>query len=190
MTLIVMIIGIDISQIVYEGTGVARYVTEMVRNLIATDKNNRYVLFGSSLRRRSTFISFYDSLPQESKTRAELKTVPFPPKMLHILWNVLHIFPVEWLVGSLDIFWSSDWTQPPLLRAKGITTIHDLTIYRYPESFSEEIIAVHKRKLAHSKKVCAAFLCDSETTKDDAITILKIPKEKLFVIYPGSGVTH
>ena len=47
-----MKIGIDISQIVYEGTGVARYTKNLVENLLKIDKKNTYVLFGASLRKR------------------------------------------------------------------------------------------------------------------------------------------
>lgn len=43
-----MRIAIDISQIVY-GTGVSQYTENLVRHLLKIDKNNRYVLFGSSL---------------------------------------------------------------------------------------------------------------------------------------------
>ena len=42
-----MRIGIDISQIDYHG-GVAIYTQELVRNLVALDRENEYVLFGSS----------------------------------------------------------------------------------------------------------------------------------------------
>ena len=45
-----MRIGIDISQIVY-GTGVAVYTRELVRALLQLDQEDRFVLFGGSLRR-------------------------------------------------------------------------------------------------------------------------------------------
>ena len=57
-----MRIGIDISQIVFEGTGVANYTRNLVENLLKIsakggsasggDKKNTYVLFFSSLRRK------------------------------------------------------------------------------------------------------------------------------------------
>lgn len=72
-----------------------------------------------------------------------------------------------------------------MLQAKGITTIHDLTVFRFPESFPKEIVEVHTRKLKRSKEECDFFLCDSEATKKDAIEMLKIPSEKVQVIYPG-----
>lgn len=179
-----MRIGIDISQIVYEGTGVGNYVRKLVSELIALDKTNTYVLFGASLRLRNKFYAYYRSLACDKK-RVSLKTVPIPPMILDFLWNTLHIVPVEWFVGPLDVFWSSDWTQPPLREARGITTVHDLSIFKYPESFHRRILSVQKRRLLRAKQECNAFLCDSKATQKDLIELLRIDGTKTRVVYPG-----
>lgn len=181
-----MRIGIDISQIVHEGTGVGKYVQEMVRALLLHDSKNDYVLFGASLRKQQVFQAFYASLP--SRQNVTLRVFPIPPTVLDVLWNTLHILPVEWFIGSVDIFWSSDWTQPPLRSARGVTTVHDLTIFKFPESFAEKIVSVHKRRLYWSKKECSAFLCDSEATKNDCLEFLGIDGKKLTVVYPGYSI--
>lgn len=177
-----MKIGIDISQIVYEGTGVGTYVRRMVETLVRIDKKNEYILFGASFRRKHEFIAFYNSLPHD---HVQLVTVAIPPTLLDILWNRFHIMPVEKLVGPVDIFWSSDWTQPPLTHAAGVTTIHDLTPIKFPHETDGRIVATHKRRLAWVKKECKAVFCDSESTKKDVAELLHIPKEKLHVVYPG-----
>lgn len=177
-----MRIGIDISQIVYEGTGVGTYVRRMVESLVRLDTKNEYVLFGASLRRRGVFEAFYETL---SHARVRLVTVPIPPTLLDVLWNRLHILPVEKFTGLIDVFWSSDWTQPPLTQAKGITTIHDLITIRFPKEMDQRIVATHARRLRWVKKECAAVLCDSESTKKDVISLLGIPEGRLHVVYPG-----
>ncbi len=179
-----MRIGIDISQIVYEGTGVGRYVREMVRSLLKIDQTNEYVLFGASLRQKNKFYNFYNEVRTINKN-VTLKAWLLPPTLLDILWNQLHIVSVEWLIGNIDIFWSSDWTQPPLDRAKGITTIHDVSFLRFPESFDVKIVAVQKRRLAQAKRECQTFLCDSEATKKDVKKLLGIDEKRLRVVYPG-----
>lgn len=194
-----MRIGIDISQIAHERTGVATYVREMVRAMLTIDKKNEYILFGASLRRRQVFYQYFQSLPKIpgiekinsgnlTSHRIRLVVVPIPPTLLDLLWNRLHIIPIEWFIGPVDIFWSSDWTQPPLTRAKGVTTIHDLAVIRSPESFGgglRNIVETQKRRLKRAVKLNSAFFCDSEATKRDAIALLHISKEKLHVIYPG-----
>ncbi len=179
-----MRIGVDISQIVYEGTGVGRYVREMVTSLLSLDQENEYILFGSSLRRRNKFYTFYNQVKKLNKT-IKLKVWFLPPTLLDLLWNQLHILPIEWLIGNVDMFWSSDWTQPPLINARGITTIHDVSFLHFPESFDAKIIAVQKRRLARAKEECSAFLCDSEATKQDVKNFLNIEDRKLHVVYPG-----
>ena len=181
-----MRIGIDISQIVHEGTGVGKYVREMVRALVSMDTTNEYVLFGASLRKQHIFNAFYQSLPH--RELVTIKVVPIPPTILDIIWNIFHIIPINWFIGQVDVFWGSDWTQPPLSGARGITTIHDLTIMRFPESFHAKIIAVQKRRLQWAKKECELFLCDSIATKNDCISMLGIDNEKLKVVYPGFSV--
>lgn len=176
-----MKIAIDISQIVHEGTGVAAYVRNIVTHMVTIDAKNEYVLFATSLRKRSVFSAFVKSLPR----RVRLISLPIPPTILEILWNRLHIVPVEWLVGFVDVFWSSDWTQPPLLRAKGVTTIHDVSILRFPESFARTITDAHTRKLWLSKKYCSVFFCDSHASKKDVQELLGIDAEKIKVVYPG-----
>lgn len=177
-----MKIGIDISQIVHEGTGVARYVRELTRTLIAQDTDNTYVLFGASLRKRGVFATFFSTLP---KSKVRLVTAPIPPTVLDFLWNVLHIVPIEWFIGDVDVFWSSDWTQPPLAQAKGITTIHDVSFIKFPLEHAQKIRSVHKRRLYWVKKECEKILCDSIATKKDVTELLKISENKLQVVYPG-----
>ena len=181
-----MRIGIDISQIVYDGTGVGNYVRELVRTLVTRDSSNDYILFGASLRKKSVFKTFYRSLG--APKNVQLKVVSLPPTLLDILWNRLHILPVESFIGNVDVFWSSDWTQPPLKNAKGMTTIHDVSVLLYPNSFHKKILSVQKRRLKQAKKECSTFLCDSEATKNDCIKLLKIDGSKLHVVYPGFTV--
>ena len=182
--LLVMKIGIDISQIVYEGTGVARHVRYIVKTLLSIDQSNEYVLFGSSLRKKSILNSFVKEM-QQLHPRVIGKIISLPPTMLDCLWNILHIIPITRIIGHVDIFWSSDWTQPPLGTAKGVTTIHDLSFLKYPKQTDKRIIAVHNRRLKHALKECSMFFCVSESTKKDVMELYTMTSQKLSVVYPG-----
>ena len=193
-----MRIGIDISQIVYEGTGVATYVRRMVRALLTIDKKNTYILFGASIRKIYIFEEFFQEM-KKLHSNVEGKSVSIPPTILDIIWNRLHIYPVEKFTGPLDVFWSSDWTQPPLSYAVGVTTIHDLIALKFPEETHKKtefnglniranIVAIQKRRLAWVKKECKVIFCDSEATMKDVLELLRIPEERLHVVYPGISV--
>jgi hypothetical protein len=177
-----MRIGIDISQTAHGETGVANYVKNLIENLILLDKSNDYILFFSSLRK--TVPQFAKTLASNSP-KVKLKVRRIPPSMLDVFWNKLHIMPVEDIIGPVDIFISSDWTQPPTKKAKKATILYDLIIYRYPEETHTKIVYTQRRRLSWMKKECDMIFCISESTKQDAKDILGIEEERLKVIYPG-----
>ena len=179
-----MKIGIDISQIVYQGTGVATYTRSLVGGLARVDKDNQFVLFGSSLRGRKLIEEFIKGLP---KPQFRKKISFLPPKILEFLWNGIHLFPIENLIGEVDVFHSSDWLEPPTKKAKRVTTIHDFAVFKYPQTFQprggHNVVSNQKRKLFFVKNYSDMVICVSETTKQDAMEILKIPERKLKVVY-------
>ncbi len=192
-----MKIGIDISQLAYSG-GVPNYLYSLVSTLLKQDLENEYILFFSSLR---------GTLPQRVQdlttkhSNVAIKQFKLPPTVLHLLWNVLHILPIERLIGKVDVFLSSDWVEPPVQKAKKVTILYDLVVYKYPEeannntSFSlkkmlltPNIVTTQKKKLYWVKKEVDKILCISEATKKDAVDILGIPENKLKVILAGVNV--
>ncbi len=176
-----MRIGIDVSQVVYSGTGVANYLEKLVENLLKLDTRNEYILFFSSLR-RDLDLSLFNV--QESP-RVTIKTFKFPPLVLDLIWNRLHILPIEWLIGDVDIFITSDWTEPPTRKAKKATIIYDLIVYKNPEETARKIIDTQKRKIKWLKKESDVIFTISESSKKDIEEILKIDKEKIKVVYPA-----
>jgi len=180
-----MRIAIDVSQIVYTGTGVSRYVSHMVESCIRLAPEHEFILFGSSLRQKGALMSYVSSLTNRYKN-VRAVVLPFPLSILDILWNKLHILPIQIFLGDIDIFWSSDWIQPPIGKAFGMTTIHDVSFLHYPESFDKKILDVQKRRLFWAKKECRLFLCDSKATKDDVEKLLHLPSSSSVVVYPGS----
>lgn len=173
-----MRIGIDISQIVY-GTGVSNYTKNLVQTLLRIDKDNRYVLFGGAIRQLNNL----NYLSRQFSGNFEKKFFPLSPFILDFLWNKLHKFPIENFVGNVDIFHSSDWTQPPAKTAKLVTTIHDLVPILYPETSHPKIVAVHKRRLEWVKKEVDRVIAVSEATKRDIVKYLGISPDKISVIY-------
>ena len=175
-----MKIGIDISQTAYKGTGVARYTTSLLKGLLRYDTKNEYILFFSSLRRPVP-----DEILKIIENKAEIKRFRIPPSILSILWNKIHKVPIERFIGKVDLFLSSDWTEPPAKHAKKITVIHDLVPYKYPETSDKKIIETHKQRLKWVKKESDLISCNSNATAADAIEILGLKKENIRVVYPG-----
>lgn len=179
-----MKIGIDISQVAYEGTGVARYVRSMIDAILEFDTKNEYTFFFSSLRR-----SLPENLEKSIKEKHTLITAKLPPTALDILWNQAHIYPIEKFIGKQDVYISSDWTQPPS-SAKKVTVVHDLVFMKYPETVHKKILAVQKRRLAYVKKEVDLILADSQATKDDLVKLLAIPERKIQALYPAVTIPN
>lgn len=192
-----MTIGIDISQTAFRGTGVARYTTSLVRSLVTYDKDNTYVFFYSSLR-----------IPLDQELRHiithnghTVKEFKLPPTLLSFLWNRLHLVPIESFIGEIDVFMSSDWTEPPTRHALKVSTLHDMIIYTYPETtrsstgvnvrsitISPNIVAQQKQRHALLKKEAHGIFVDSKHTKKDAIEHLHIDKNMLHLLYPAVDI--
>ncbi|MBI3379903.1 glycosyltransferase family 4 protein [Candidatus Gottesmanbacteria bacterium] len=178
-----MKIAIDISQLVYKGTGVATYTDQLVRNLLKSDTKNEYILFGISLRKFNFFKDYIDQL-KASYQNVEGRFFHIPPRIGEFIWNKLHLINIETFIDDIDIFYSSDWIQPPT-KAKKITTVHDLLVYKYPDVSHPYIVQVQKRRLELVKKECDMVVADSNSTKRELIDILHFNKDKIEVIYPG-----
>lgn len=179
-----MKIGFDISILVYQGSGVATYTYNLVKNFLEIDRKNEYRLFYSSFRRPSGF--YY--LSELKKLGAKVYDYHFPPRFLKFCWNKHEVFPVEWFIGKVDIFHSSDFLRPPLLKTtKGITTIHDLTWKIYPEFHTKDIIEAHERKVKKTLKFNDTIIVDSEKTKSDLLKYYPQMKNHMHTIPLGVG---
>ena len=176
-------IGIDISQIVY-GTGVSFYTRNLVKNLLKIDKENKYILYAGSLRTRSVLnekINEFSEFKQQFKT----KIYPFSPKMSDILFNRFHLLPIDLFLGKVDVFHSSDWTQPKS-KAFNVTTIHDLSPIIHPQITDRKIIEVHKARLKRIYSGVDRIIVPSHATKNELLR-LGFNLDKIRVVYEAPG---
>ena len=170
-----MKIAVDVSPIIYE-TGVSVYTYELVKNLLLYDSQNEYVLFGGSLRG----LGELRAKASELKGNFDTRFVMFPPSVAQVVWNQLHILPVESFIGKVDVFHASDWTQPPT-KAFKVTTVHDLTPIKYPRLSHPRIVAAHSKRFMWIKKEVDAVIVPSMATKKDLLD-LDFKEEKIYVI--------
>lgn len=170
-----MKVGIDVSSVVY-GTGVSVYTRNLVKNLLSIDKENEYLLFGGTLRRKDDLDIFFNSLKGNFKT----KSYPVPPTLADFIWNRLHILPIELFSGKVDVFHFSDWTQPPS-KAFKVTTVHDLSPIKFPRLTHPKIISTHRARLRWVEREVDILISPSLSTKEDLIK-MGIKEKKIRVI--------
>ena len=175
-----MQIAVDISQVGYEGTGVARFTRGLIEAICLYDQSNYWTFLYCSMRQ---------PLPEPvrniiTKRNFSLITYPIPPRALSFLWNNLHVVRAETLIGSQDWFISSDWTQPPS-RAKKATIVHDLIFKVHPETVDGLIQSTQEKRLKHVARECSLIFADSMTTKTDLKQCYSIDDDVIIVNYPG-----
>ena len=161
-----MRICIDISSVVF-GTGVSTYTKNLVGNILGLDNNNEYILFGGSLRRKEEFKAFLKDL---KKGNWQSKILPIPPLMTDILWNKMHILPIEKLVGDISVFHSFK-----------VTTVHDLVPIKFPKISHPKIVSTHKMRLKWVKKEVDRIIVPSQTTSYDLMK-LGVSEDKIRII--------
>jgi glycosyltransferase involved in cell wall biosynthesis len=180
-----MKIGLDISQIAYEGTGVARFTQGLVDTICRYDTNNHWIFFFSSLRKKIP-ASINKTIAQSNKRIVSFK---LPPTFLNLLWNQWRIFKLENIFPDLDWFITSDWNEPPAKKIKKATIVHDLAFLRFPQTVLPKIIQVQKKRLCLVQQESQLVIADSQSTKDDLINLLHFSQHKIKVIYPGVKIS-
>ena len=169
-----MKIGIDCRMYSTQFTGIGRYVFELTQNLFNIDHKNEYVLFFND----HEYTAF-----QPPNSRITKVLVNARHYSLKEQTHFLKLLNRE----HLDLMHFTHFNAPLLYRRPSVVTIHDLTLSFYPgkkmtsplHRLAYHLIinnAVHK-----AKKVIAV----SKNTKKDIEKILKIPAEKIEVIYEG-----
>ena len=181
-----MRIGIDITPVIYQGSGVATYTRQLVRHLLPQAKKDHFVLFASTLRGKKKIWQYLESL--SAYANFSVKIFPFPPKLTELAWNKLHRISVERLVGEVDVFHAWDWQQPPAKKAKLVTTIHDLTPLLFPDEQASSTISAQKHRLKWVAREASAIIADSQATKNDIQKRLSIEANKIHRIYLAASV--
>lgn len=168
-----MQIGIDVTASIYTG-GVATYYRNLVPQLLQQGRQHNFVLLGYACRLFS---------------QLDLANRRFflPPRLMELVWNQLHVVPVERLSGPVDVFHAWDYLQPPTRHAKIVTTIHDLTTMKFPLFHHRSTVDAQAHRLRWVRREADAVIADSQATKQDIIELLGIDENKIHVIYLAAG---
>ena len=181
-----MRIGIDCRKIYdvqkNEGAGVARYIFHLVKNLLAIDQNNEYVLFCHGDLGHETIhkVRGGNARVKIVKVQRAESRIPFWPNHVRFA-SVLRKEKLDWVIFPANII-------PLFYRGRSLVVIHDLAIYQHPEWFPGRQWFARQVLVPRSVRRAAAVVCVSENTKKDLLAIFRVKEEKVFAIYPGVAV--
>ena len=176
-------IGIDAR--LWNETGVGRYIRNLVSELQKIDTENEYVLFVRSQDRESV----QETFRLRSGNKWSVKTT-------NIHW---HTVKEQLQFGKLlekeklDLVHFPYFSVPIRYNGKFILTIHDLILHQFPTGkastkswFVYQLKhAAYKYVIAQAAKKAKKIITVSEATKQEIVSRLKVPKEKISVTYEG-----
>jgi glycosyltransferase involved in cell wall biosynthesis len=173
-----MRIAIDYSAAVNQRAGVGRLVRNQVLALADVDRANDYTLFYA--RPNDGAVGLFP--PADNFARREVR---LRERWLAVLWHRAKIpLPAEWLSGPIDLFHSPDFVLPPLRRARGILTVHDLAFLMRPECADARLRAYLEEVVPRSVRRADFIIADSENTRNDLVVLLGVPPSAVSVV-PG-----
>jgi len=169
-----MKIAFDAKRFFHNSSGLGNYSRDLVRVLATYFPENEYLLLSKNTSERGAEILENSNVHFVETSRGTLsRQFKLGKDAQQQNADIFH-----GLSGELPL----KWDKNPI---KKIVTIHDLIFVRYPQyySFFDRKIHLWKfKKAAHSADQIIAI---SEQTKRDIIEFLKIPENKIEVIYQG-----
>ena len=93
----------------------------------------------------------------------------------------------DWRITSAcqgKIFHGPNFFLPPCAEA-GVATVHDLSVFKYPETHPLERIKHFEREFTASMKRAAHLVTDSEATRQEVMKYLAWPAEKITAVPLG-----
>ena len=112
----------------------------------------------------------------------------FPYGVCRRIWKVLPV-PYAALFPPADLNIFFNFIVPPHVGGKVITTIHDLTYLRYPETVEKENYRRLKRGLSDSVERSHHILTVSQFSKREIVELLGIPAQKISVVYNAPSIS-
>ncbi|MFA7693130.1 MAG: glycosyltransferase family 4 protein [Candidatus Hydrogenedentes bacterium] len=173
-----MRIGIELTPLTYRLTGVGYYVSHLIHEML-------HVAEEESIR---GFVAGFRSMESSLKD-FPVKRVPLPQRVLKLLWDRVHAPRVDCLLGGVDVYHAVNYVLPPLKHAKGILSIHDLGFLRQPDWSNPATRAPFAATIHKDALRADAIIACSESTRDDIVSLLQVPPERVHVIYDAADAS-
>jgi glycosyltransferase involved in cell wall biosynthesis len=124
-------------------------------------------------------------LPKEKQAKFldNLVLQKVPNRLNWILWHYLGLNPIKKILPQIDLFHSWDYLQPPDKNLPLVSTIHDLTIFKYSHLANPEILIHHRQNVKILKKRGAHIIAVSKHTRKDVINLLGFSEDHVHLVY-------
>lgn len=175
-----MRVGFDAKRLFMNFTGLGNYSRFVVGALSNQYPDDSFILFS----------------PKANDQHPELKPVLTRPNITPIypqgayrymksLWRSYGL-SAHPMMRSLDIFHGLSQELPFGLRGvKKVVTVHDLIFLRFPQFYNPIDVVIYKAKVKAACGAADIVIAISRQTAEDLKTFLRVPEEKIRVVYQG-----
>lgn len=177
-----MRIGYDAKRLFNNFTGLGNYSRFIVGGIKEFFPEEQLILFTPTIK---------DNPETKFFRRAEAFTTVLPSSFLSTLklgsyWRSF-LLKDEARQAKLDVFHGLSHELPSGISSvtKTVVTVHDLIFLRYPQFYKALDRWIYTKKLTYACKEADCIIAISEQTKNDLIEFLKVPAEKIVVVYQG-----
>ena len=169
-----MKIAYDAKRFFHNTSGLGNYSRDLIRIMAQNYPENKYVLLAKDKNKRGADILSLDSVsftPISKGIFSRQLNMGIDAQNLNA--DIFH-----GLSGELPLRWNQK-------KIKKIVTIHDLIFVRYPALYSFFDRKIHFQKFKYAAKTADLIIAISEQTQKDIIDFLKVPEDKIRVVYQG-----
>ncbi len=175
-----MRVGFDATPLLGARTGIGQYTAGLITALARLSDGPYLRLVPFTWRGAA-------ELPAVAPTgpRLEVRTRRVPARLLRESWSRTSFPTVELLAGNLEIFHGTNFVLPPMRRARGVVTVHDLAYLHHPRWVNEESLRYRElvpRALQRASVVCTV----SATVRRELLEAYpQVPAERVLVTPNG-----
>ncbi len=171
-----MRIGFNAQIVSGSDAGVATYARNLIKHLVAENKNHEIYIFASP---------DYINLPEDSRSRMIPTSQIINRGWKRILWEQF-ILPAKAKRCHVDVMFYPDHTASLFKKTSPVVlTIHDLAFMAMPDTFPFGKRIYKTLAVRQSVRSADRIIADSQATKDDCIKLLGIPEDEIKVIHNG-----
>lgn len=151
------------------------YLRNLLFHLAKIDKQNEYILFTN----KENSNTFQISQPNFTEVLCPIEAAFRPAR---ILWEQF-VLPFQIKKYAISVLHSPGYTAPILAPCRSVVTIHDMNCFYYPEDFSRLAIPLLRILVSLAARASDRVIVVSRNSKNHLVKILKMPENKICVIY-------
>ncbi|HWQ83252.1 MAG TPA: glycosyltransferase family 1 protein [Anaerolineales bacterium] len=169
-------VGIDATALPPQPVGAGNYMIQLIRALAKLDSDLELVIFAHPHGKALI------DVPEQAGLHWSL--VPDQKPALRLVWEQTR-FPGLIRQEGIDLLHSLHYTRPLRLPCTSVVTFHDMTFFLFPELHTRAKRLFFPAAIRYSARTADAVIAISESTRQDAIRLLKIDPARIQTIPLG-----